>query len=167
MTELTQSRDASVDSAAAELRRIERDLHDGAQQRLVALAMDLGLAHERLAQGDDPQRAAELVDRAHEEAKQAIVELRELVRGIHPSVLTDRGLDAALSALAARSPVPVDVQIDLPRPPAGSDRGRRLLRRRRGVDQRRQAQRSDPRVGAGHLPGSRRRRAEADRRRGP
>ena len=119
VTELTQSRDASVDSAAAELRRIERDLHDGAQQRLVALAMDLGLARERLAQGEDPQRAAELVDRAHEEAKQAIVELRELVRGIHPSVLTDRGLDAALSALAARSPVPVDVQIDLPdRPPA-------------------------------------------------
>jgi signal transduction histidine kinase len=119
VSELTQSRDASVDSAAAELRRIERDLHDGAQQRLVALAMDLGLARERLASGADPQRAAELVGRAHDEAKQAISELRDLVRGIHPSVLTDRGLDAALSALAARSPVPVDVQVELPqRPPA-------------------------------------------------
>lgn len=119
VTELTQSRDASVDSAAAELRRIERDLHDGAQQRLVALAMDLGLARERLASGADPERAAELVGRAHDEAKQAISELRDLVRGIHPSVLTDRGLDAALSALAARSPVPVDVQVELAdRPPA-------------------------------------------------
>lgn len=113
VSELTVSRDASVDSAAAELRRIERDLHDGAQQRLVALAMDLGLARERLASGADPERAAELVARAHEESKQAIVELRELVRGIHPSVLTDRGLDAALSALAARSPVPVDVEVEL------------------------------------------------------
>lgn len=119
VSELTQSRDASVDSAAAELRRIERDLHDGAQQRLVALAMDLGLARERLASGADPERAAELVARAHDEAKHAITELRDLVRGIHPSVLTDRGLDAALSALAARSPVPVDVQVELPeRPPA-------------------------------------------------
>jgi signal transduction histidine kinase/uncharacterized protein YjeT (DUF2065 family) len=116
---LTQSRDASVDSAASELRRIERDLHDGAQQRLVALAMDLGLAKERLASGADPERAAELVGRAHDEAKLAITELRDLVRGIHPSVLTDRGLDAALSALAARSPVPVDVQVELTaRPPA-------------------------------------------------
>ncbi len=119
VSELSVSRDASVDSAAAELRRIERDLHDGAQQRLVALAMDLGLARERLASGADPERAAELVARAHEESKQAIVELRELVRGIHPSVLTDRGLDAALSALAARSPVPVDVEVELAeRPPA-------------------------------------------------
>jgi signal transduction histidine kinase len=118
VSELTQSRDASVDSAAHELRRIERDLHDGAQQRLVALAMDLGLARERLASGADPERAAELVARAHDEAKQAITELRELVRGIHPSVLTDRGLDAALSALAARSPVPVDVQVDLPERPS-------------------------------------------------
>jgi signal transduction histidine kinase len=118
VSELKQSRDASVDSAAHELRRIERDLHDGAQQRLVALAMDLGLARERLASGADPERAAELVARAHDEAKQAITELRDLVRGIHPSVLTDRGLDAALSALAARSPVPVDVQVELPERPS-------------------------------------------------
>ena len=117
--QLQVSRDASVDSASAELRRIERDLHDGAQQRLVSLAMNLGLAKERLANGGDPQRAVELVDRAHDEAKQAISELRDLVRGIHPAVLTDRGLDAALSSLVARSPVPIDLTIVLAaRPPA-------------------------------------------------
>jgi signal transduction histidine kinase len=117
--QLTVSRDASVEGASVELRRIERDLHDGAQQRLVGLAMDLGLAKERLATGGDPARAVELVNRAHDEAKQAISELRDLVRGIHPSVLTDRGLDAALSALAARSPVPVDIDVLLDRrPPA-------------------------------------------------
>lgn len=117
--QLEVSRAASVEGAAEELRRIERDLHDGAQQRLVALAMDLGLARERLARGDDPQRAAELVANAHDEAKLAIAELRDLVRGIHPAVLTDRGLDAALSALAARCPVPVTLDVDVPeRPPA-------------------------------------------------
>jgi signal transduction histidine kinase len=117
--ELSVSRDASVEGSAAELRRIERDLHDGAQQRLVALAMELGLAKERLERDQDPARALESVNRAHDEAKDAIVELRELVRGIHPSVLTDRGLDAALSAVAARSPVPVRLDVDLPeRPPA-------------------------------------------------
>jgi signal transduction histidine kinase len=117
--ELQVSRDATVDASAAELRRIERDLHDGAQQRLVALAMDLGLAKERLHAGAEPAQVAALVDRAHEEAKRAVVELRELVRGIHPAVLTDRGLDAALSALAARSPVPVSVDVTMTaRPPA-------------------------------------------------
>ncbi|MGE0881202.1 MAG: sensor histidine kinase [Acidimicrobiia bacterium] len=120
--QLQVSRDASVDSAGAELRRIERDLHDGAQQRLVSLAMNLGLAKERLAHGADPLRAVELVDRAHDEAKQAIAELRDLVRGIHPAVLTDRGLDAALSALAARSPVPIVLNVTLPaRPPAATE----------------------------------------------
>jgi signal transduction histidine kinase len=117
--ELQVSRDATVDASAAELRRIERDLHDGAQQRLVALAMDLGLARERLHSGAEPAQVAALVDRAHEEAKRAVVELRELVRGIHPAVLTDRGLDAALSALAARSPVPVTIDVAMePRPTA-------------------------------------------------
>ena len=117
--QLTVSRAASVEGAATELQRIERDLHDGAQQRLVALAMDLGLARERLEAGGDPARATELVAKAHEESKLAIAELRELVRGIHPAVLSDRGLDAALSALAARSPVPVDLDADLDeRPPA-------------------------------------------------
>jgi signal transduction histidine kinase len=107
---LETSRSRVVDAAEAERRRIERDLHDGAQQRLVALAMDLGMARERLA--SDPERARELLDEAHAEAKQALVELRNLARGIHPAVLTDRGLDAALSAIAARSPVPVDVRVD-------------------------------------------------------
>ena len=116
--ELTVSRDASVEGSSTELRRIERDLHDGAQQRLVALAMDLGMAKERLRDGDDPSGAYELVGRAHDEAKQAIGELRNLVRGIHPQVLTDRGLDAALSSLAARSTVPVTIDVHLPeRPP--------------------------------------------------
>lgn len=113
VTELQESRDASVESAAGELRRIERDLHDGAQQRLVSLAMNLGMAKERLSEVDDP-KARELVTQAHDEAKQAIVELRDLVRGIHPAVLTDRGLDAAVSALAARCPVPVQLRSDLP-----------------------------------------------------
>jgi signal transduction histidine kinase len=115
---LQESRDASVEGSALELRRIERDLHDGAQQRLVGLAMDLGLARERLAAGADPARAAELVERAHDEAKLAITELRDLVRGIHPAVLTDRGLDAALSAVAARCPIPVNLQVQLPDRPA-------------------------------------------------
>ncbi len=117
--ELAESREASVDAAEAERRRIERDLHDGAQQRLVAVAMDLGLARQRLERGDDPAATAELVGHAHDEAKRAITEFRELVRGIHPAVLADRGLDAALSSVAARCPVPVELSVDLPeRPPA-------------------------------------------------
>src|SRR6266567_2867011 len=94
-------RTMAVDVAAAERRRIERDLHDGAQQRLVALAMDLGMAREKFAR--DPEQARALLDEAHDEAKRALAELRNLARGIHPAVLTDRGLDAALSALAARA----------------------------------------------------------------
>jgi signal transduction histidine kinase len=112
--ELQTSRSASVDLAEAERRRIERDLHDGTQQRLVGLAIDLGIARERLADGSD-HRSRELVERAHEGVKEAIAELRDLVRGIHPAVLTDRGLDAAVSALAARSPIPVEVRSDLQR----------------------------------------------------
>jgi signal transduction histidine kinase len=112
---LEQSRRRVVDAAEAERRRIERDLHDGAQQRLVSLAMTLGRAKSRYAQ--DPTTVGPLIDEAHREAKQAIVELRNLTRGIHPPVLTDRGLDAALSALAARSPVPVTVEVQAdPRP---------------------------------------------------
>jgi signal transduction histidine kinase len=106
---LQASRDRAVDAAEDERRRIERDLHDGAQQRLVALAMDLGMAKEKLR--TDPQAATELVGEAHEEAKRALAELRDLARGIHPAVLADRGLDAAISALAARSPVPVGVEV--------------------------------------------------------
>jgi signal transduction histidine kinase len=114
---LEHTRARSVEVAVDERKRLERDLHDGAQQRLVALGLDLGLALE--AFDDDPARARELVGGAHQEAQRAIAELRELVRGFHPSVLTDRGLDAALSALAARSPVPVALTVDVPeRPPA-------------------------------------------------
>jgi signal transduction histidine kinase len=109
---LEDSRARTVEAAASERRRIERDLHDGAQQRLVALAMDLGMAREKFS--SDPDAARALVEEAHQEAKRAIAELRDLARGIHPAVLTDRGLDAALSALAARSPVPVEVRVDLP-----------------------------------------------------
>ena len=106
---LQASRDRAVDSAEAERRRIERDLHDGAQQRLVALAMDLGMARAKLE--SDPAAATVLVGEAHEEAKRALAELRDLARGIHPAVLADRGLDAAISALAARSPVPVGIDV--------------------------------------------------------
>ncbi|HEX3213972.1 MAG TPA: sensor histidine kinase [Actinomycetota bacterium] len=106
---LQTSRDRAVDSAEAERRRIERDLHDGAQQRLVALAMDLGMARAKLE--TDPAAATALVGEAHEEAKRALAELRDLARGIHPAVLADRGLDAAISALAARSPVPVGIDV--------------------------------------------------------
>jgi signal transduction histidine kinase len=114
---LSESRARSVDAATAERQRIERALHDGAQMRLTALAMELGRAKERIH--TDPEGAAELVDEAHAEAKRALVELRDLARGIHPAVLTDRGLEAALQAIAARAPIPVDVQVSLPaRPPA-------------------------------------------------
>jgi signal transduction histidine kinase len=112
VAELQESRDRVVDAAEAERQRIERDLHDGAQQRLVALAMELGRAKGKFA--DDVDAAAELVDRAHVEAKAALIELRDLVRGVHPPVLTDRGLDAALSGLAARCPIPVDVRVEIP-----------------------------------------------------
>ncbi|WP_182446250.1 sensor histidine kinase [Streptacidiphilus sp. PB12-B1b] len=120
--ELEDDRGTVVDSAAADLRRIERDLHDGAQARLVALAMDLGLAKEKLA--EDPETAAKMVADAHGEVKLALQELRDLARGIHPAVLTDRGLDAALSSVASRCTVPggVRVNADLP---SGPDRASR------------------------------------------
>lgn len=113
---LDQSRTRLLDAVLLERQRLERDLHDGAQQRLVALALDLGMAREKLA--TQPDTARELVTHAHEEAKRALAELRDLVRGIHPAVLTDRGLDPALSALAARCPVPITVTIELPERPA-------------------------------------------------
>lgn len=110
---LTESRSRVIDAVAEERRRIERDLHDGAQQRLVALAMDLGMAKQKM--DTDPAAARALVDEAHDHAKLALSEMRELVRGIHPAVLTDRGLDAALSALAGKSTIPVTVEVDLSR----------------------------------------------------
>ena len=118
VSELEISRERVVGAAETERRRIERDLHDGAQQRLVALAMELGRAKAKFA--DDPDAARELVDRAHVQAKEALTELRNLVRGVHPPVLTERGLDAALSGLAALCPVPVDVHIDMPVRPRSS-----------------------------------------------
>ncbi|POX49360.1 sensor histidine kinase [Streptomyces sp. Ru72] len=113
---LAESRAGLVDAADAERRRIERDLHDGAQQRLVSLAVNLGLAKATL--GDLPEDARRVIDEAHREAKEAIEELSSLVRGLHPAVLEDRGLDAALSGLAARAPVPVRVKVDLPSRPS-------------------------------------------------
>jgi signal transduction histidine kinase len=121
VVELESDRGVVVDTAAADLRRIERDLHDGAQARLVNLAMDLGLAKEKLR--EDPQEAARMVDEAHGEVKTALQELRDLARGIHPAVLTDRGLDAALSSVASRCTVPVRVEVDLAERPAPAIEG--------------------------------------------
>jgi signal transduction histidine kinase len=115
---LETRRAAAVDSAEAERRRIERDLHDGAQQRLVALAMGLGAARQRLE--TDPEGGARLVADAHEEAKAALKEIRDLVRGIHPVILEDRGLDAALSAVVARSPVPVSLDVAVAERPSAT-----------------------------------------------
>jgi signal transduction histidine kinase len=114
-----EQRDHAVAAASGDRRQIERDLHDGAQARLVSLAVDLGRARRRLEEGGSQEEAAELVRSAHEEAKLALAEIRDLARGIHPAVLTDRGLDAALSSLAARSPVPVALRSELggERPP--------------------------------------------------
>ena len=109
--EAETGRVAAVESAESERRRIERDLHDGAQQRLVTLAMNLGDARERL--DADPETGRRLVAEAHEEAKAALKEIRDLVRGIHPVILEDRGLDAALSAVVARSPIPVELTVDV------------------------------------------------------
>ncbi|MFH8731907.1 sensor histidine kinase [Streptomyces sp. NPDC017964] len=121
VVELESDRGVVVDTAAADLRRIERDLHDGAQARLVSLAMGLGLAKEKLT--EDPRAAARMVDEAHGEVKTALQELRDLARGIHPAILTDRGLDAALSSVASRCTVPVQVEVDLPARPAPAIEG--------------------------------------------
>ncbi|MDT0346722.1 sensor histidine kinase [Streptomyces litchfieldiae] len=121
IAELESDRAAVTDTASADLRRIERDLHDGAQARLVALAMDLGLAKEKLT--EDPQAAARMVDEAHGEVKLALQELRDLARGIHPAILTDRGLGPALSNVAARCAVPVRVTVDLAERPAPAIEG--------------------------------------------
>lgn len=114
---LADARQGAVDAATTERLRIERDLHDGVQPRLVALAMTLGMARSRF--DSDPAATRELLDQAHRDAKDSITELRQLARGIHPAILTDRGLDAALSAVAARNAVPTTVDVVLtgrPRP---------------------------------------------------
>jgi signal transduction histidine kinase len=112
---LTETRAGAVDAATSELQRIERDLHDGAQARLVALAMDLGMAEERFDR--DPESARELVGEAREEARRALAELRDLARGMRPGLLAERGLGPAITALAARSPVPATATVDVPRKP--------------------------------------------------
>jgi signal transduction histidine kinase len=114
---LSASRAGAIDAADAERRRIERNLHDGTQQRLVSLAMNLGMTRAALRDADPEIRQA--VADAHEEAKQALAELRTFIRGLHPAILDELGLDAALSGIAARSPVPVRLKVDLhERPPA-------------------------------------------------
>jgi signal transduction histidine kinase len=129
--ELERTRASAVEDSAARLRRIERDLHDGAQAQMVAVAMKLGLAREKLGGPSRPagpdglvaqadvERALELVDAAHRSAKEAIVELRSLARGIHPPVL-DHGLGTALATLAARSGLPVELVADLPQRPSAA-----------------------------------------------
>ena len=133
--ELEQTRARAVDDSAARLRRIERDLHDGAQAQMVAVAMKLGLAREKLGgkvagttmpgttgagiTEADLERALQLVDAAHRSAKEAITELRDLARGIHPPVL-DHGLGTALATLASRCDVPVELVIDLPERPSAA-----------------------------------------------
>jgi signal transduction histidine kinase len=118
--DLEQTRALAVDDAAARLRRVERDLHDGAQVHLATLAMHLGMAREQLGHDGDPldvARARELLDAAHRGAKDALGELRHLARGIHPPVL-DGGLQDALATLAAGSAIPVELRCDLPERPA-------------------------------------------------
>ncbi|MFB9927657.1 sensor histidine kinase [Amycolatopsis halotolerans] len=108
---LAVSRTDLIEAVDAERRRIERDLHDGTQQRLVSLAVNLGLAIA--TRPDLPRDAREVIEKVHLEAKAAIAELDDLVRGLHPAVLEDRGLDAALSGLAARTPLPVRLRVSL------------------------------------------------------
>lgn len=119
ISELEQTRAQAVDESAATLRRIERNLHDGTQARLVALAMNVGLAKEKLAEGGPSEEALTLLERAHATAKDAITEVRDLARGIHPAVL-DTGLDAALATLASRSPLPVSVEAHIDHRPGPS-----------------------------------------------
>jgi signal transduction histidine kinase len=123
--ELEQSRANAVDDSAARLRQIERDLHDGAQAQMVAVTMKLGLAMKKLGRmvdgtgQTDLDRVLDLVAAAHRGAKEAITELRDLARGIHPPVL-DHGLGAALTTLAARSDLPVELVLDLPERPSAA-----------------------------------------------
>jgi len=113
---LTARREAAAAAETAALRRLERDIHDGPQQRLVRLGMDLSAAERRLA--DDPEAAARLLAEARAQAAETLAELRALSRGIAPPILADRGLAAAVATLAARSPVPTTVDVELAERPA-------------------------------------------------
>lgn len=116
VADIANSRTRSMSAADQDRRRLERDLHDGAQQRMVSLAMTLGLAQQKLA--TNPEEGARLVAEAHEEAKRALQDLRDLARGLHPAVLSDHGLEAALPALAARCPIATRVDVAVIRRPA-------------------------------------------------
>ncbi|MFF8775192.1 sensor histidine kinase [Kitasatospora sp. NPDC015120] len=115
---LTEARAKVVEAADSERRRLERDLHDGVQQQLVSLSMNLGITRRKIK--DMPEPAREALAQAHEQTKQTLADLRQLVRGLHPAVLDDLGLDAALSGIAARSPVPARLRVDLPQRPSGT-----------------------------------------------
>ena len=151
MSDLRDARSRIIEAADAERRRIERDLHDGAQQRLVALALTLRMAEKRAAEGDP--RRAELVRRAGDEAGLALKDLRDLARGIHPAILTNRGLPPRWTTSPARASVPVEVIGRADRAAARPGRGRRLLRRLRVPREHRQARAGDRR----HRVGARRR----------
>ncbi len=119
MHQLEQQRNAAVDAATEQRRQVERDLHDGAQVHLTSLAMELGEVKEALAQGRDPADLSPRVESAHEHAKTALGDVRNLARGLHPAVLTDRGLEPALSSLVGRTTIPTDLRVEVaPRPTA-------------------------------------------------
>jgi signal transduction histidine kinase len=118
VVELTKTRAGAVDAAQEELNRIERDLHDGAQARLVALAMDLGMAEKKLA--EDPEGGRELIGEARTQALETLSELRDLVRGIAPSILRDRGLSAALGSLTAGRQPAIELDVDVARRPSAA-----------------------------------------------
>ena len=109
MTELSDQRQQILDAVAGERRRIERNLHDGVQQQLVALGIDIGRANARI--DSDPEGARQLLEEARDKVRGSIGELRLIGRGLHPAVLEDRGLDAALSAVVANAPIPIAVEI--------------------------------------------------------
>ncbi|WP_017568965.1 sensor histidine kinase [Nocardiopsis halotolerans] len=121
LVHVQDSRLRMVDAAEAERRRIERDLHDGAQQRLLALTMTLTRARSRVA--SDPDAALELITEAQSESREVMEELRQVARGLHPRVLTDHGLSAALPVAAGRAPVPVRVDVELPERPSSRAEG--------------------------------------------
>ena len=141
MTELTQSRSAAGEAETHTLRRLERDLHDGPQQRLVRLGMDISSAQRRL--DTDPVQAKRLLDEAFQQTQEALSEIRQLSRGIAPPILAEQGLPAAITALAARNTVPttwMSATVML----IGHRAERRLLRGGRGTDQHGEAQRGEP-----------------------
>ena len=142
--QLAASRARILKAGDEERRRLGRDLHDGAQQQLVSAVISLQLAQKRWDHGE---RARQLVDDALEHAQAAIGDLRELAAGIHPSVLTDRGLQAALETLAGRAPVPVELDAELDRATADVGRDDGVLRGRRGAHQRRQVRACVARLG--------------------